>query len=112
MNYELYRGVVFDKHLLVTPWTVICVIGTLLFASRWLVQMYHSRLAGKPVTPRAFWVMSVAGSLMTLAYFALAQEVVGNGAMMGVLGNLFPSMIASYNLYLDLAHRRRNSQGE
>jgi lipid-A-disaccharide synthase-like uncharacterized protein len=41
--------------------------------------------------------MSVGGSLLLLAYFTW-----GKNDSVGILSNLFPVFIASYNLYLEL----------
>ena len=85
----------------VTLWKLIGYTGTLMFGGRWLVQFIASRRAGKPVIPRAFWYMSVVGSLMTLSYFLFSNKQ----DSVGVLGNLFPSFTALYSLYLDIKHR-------
>jgi lipid-A-disaccharide synthase-like uncharacterized protein len=90
-----------DIPVVVTPWKIYGLIGVALFSGRWLVQMYYSRQAGKPVTPRVFWVMSMAGSLILLTYFIFSPK---HRDMVGVLSNLFPSVIAAYNLYLDLRY--------
>jgi lipid-A-disaccharide synthase-like uncharacterized protein len=39
----------------------------------------------------------VTGSLLLLAYFTF-----GKNDSVGILSNLFPALIAGYNLYLDL----------
>ena len=85
----------------VTLWKLIGLTGALMFGGRWLVQFLASRRQGKPVIPRAFWYMSIVGSLMTLSYFLFSakQDAVG------VLQNLFPSFTAVYSLYLDIRHR-------
>jgi lipid-A-disaccharide synthase-like uncharacterized protein len=44
-----------------------------------------------------FWYMSVTGSVLLLAYFTF-----GKNDSVGILSNLFPALIAGYNLYLDL----------
>ena len=84
-----------------TPWKIIGLVGALMFAGRWLAQFIASKRMGKPVIPRAFWYMSIVGSLMTLSYFLFSakQDAVG------VLQNLFPSFTAIYSLYLDIRHR-------
>ena len=84
-----------------TPWKLIGFTGALMFGGRWLIQFIASKRHGKPVIPRAFWYMSIAGSLMTLSYFLFSakQDAVG------VLQNLFPSFTAAYSLYLDVRHR-------
>ena len=81
-------------------WKLIGLTGTLMFGGRWLVQFVASKRHGKPVIPRAFWYMSIVGSLMTLSYF-----VFGKNDAVGILGNLFPAFSASYSLYLDIKHR-------
>ena len=84
----------------VTGWKLIGYTGALMFGARWLVQFIATRRAGKPVIPRLFWYMSIAGSLMTLSYF-----VFGKNDAVGILQNLFPSFTACYSLYLDIRHR-------
>ena len=81
----------------ITPWKLVGYMGVALFAGRWLVQVYASRARGRPTLPRVFWYMSVTGSLLLLAYFTW-----GKNDSVGILSNLFPVFIASYNLYLDL----------
>ena len=87
--------------LVITPWKLIGYTGTLMFGGRWLVQFVASKRMGKPVIPRAFWYMSVVGSLMTLSYFLFSNKQ----DSVGVLGNLFPAFTALYSLYLDIKHR-------
>jgi len=84
-----------------SPWKLIGLAGALMFGGRWLVQLVASKRAGKPVMPRAFWYMSVVGSLMTLSYFVFSakQDAVG------VVQNLFPAFTALYSLRLDIKHR-------
>jgi len=83
-----------------TPWKIIGLVGALMFGGRWLVQFVASRRMGKPVIPRAFWYMSIVGSLMTLAYF-----IFGKNDAVGILQNLFPAFTALYSLGLDIKHR-------
>jgi lipid-A-disaccharide synthase-like uncharacterized protein len=80
-----------------SPWKLVGFLGVALFTGRWVVQLYVSRAAGRPTVPRMFWYMSVTGSLLLLAYFTF-----GKNDSVGVLSNLFPALIASYNLYLDI----------
>jgi lipid-A-disaccharide synthase-like uncharacterized protein len=85
----------------VTPWKLIGYTGALMFGGRWLVQFIASKREGKPVIPRAFWYMSVVGSLMTLSYFLFSAKQ----DSVGVLQNLFPAFTALYSLRLDIKHR-------
>lgn len=84
-----------------SPWKLIGLTGALMFGMRWLVQFVASRRAGKPVIPRLFWIMSLLGSVMTLAYFTLSQKQ----DAVGILQNLLPGFTAAYSLYLDVRHR-------
>jgi lipid-A-disaccharide synthase-like uncharacterized protein len=45
--------------------------------------------------------MSIAGSLLLLAYF-----IFGKNDSVGVVSFLLPTVVAVYNLYLDHHHRR------
>ena len=85
----------------ITLWKLVGYLGVTLFAGRWFVQVYYSRLHGKPVVPTVFWLMSISGSLLLLAYFTF-----GKNDSVGVLSNLFPAGVAGYNLVLDLRHKR------
>ncbi|MBB6094136.1 lipid-A-disaccharide synthase-like uncharacterized protein [Povalibacter uvarum] len=89
----------------ITPWKLIGYVGVLLFAGRWVVQVFATRRRGKPVIPRMFWVMSVTGSGLLLAYF-----IWGKNDSVGVLSNLFPMSVAVYNWMMDVRATRRESQ--
>lgn len=102
MNTPLYDFFFFGTHVVVTGWKIFGLIGVIMFTGRWLVQMYYSRKAGHPVTPRAFWFLSMAGSAMLLTYFIFSNKQ----DMVGIMSNLFPCFVAAYNLYLDLTHSR------
>jgi lipid-A-disaccharide synthase-like uncharacterized protein len=86
----------------VTPWKLIGYLGVFLFSARWLVQVWVSRRTQQVTIPRVFWYMSIAGSLLCLAYF-----VWGKNDSVGILAYLFPTLVSCYNLYLDVAGRRR-----
>lgn len=88
--------------IVITYWKLIGYAGMLMFTGRWLVQLIATRRHGRPVIPRAFWVMSLAGSAMLLSYF-----IWGKNDSVGILSNLFPASVACYNLILDVRHGRR-----
>jgi lipid-A-disaccharide synthase-like uncharacterized protein len=96
----------FGATLVITPWKIIGYVGVLLFAGRWFVQLWASRRSRKVVMPRLFWYMSITGSLMLLSYF-----IFGKNDSVGIMSNLFPFMIASYNLYLDFTHQAEQEVG-
>ena len=99
MNEQIVWMSGFGIHI--TPWKLIGLTGALMLGGRWLIQFIASRRHGKPVIPRAFWYMSIVGSLMTLSYFIFSSKQ----DAVGVLQNLFPSFTAVYSLYLDIKHR-------
>jgi lipid-A-disaccharide synthase-like uncharacterized protein len=84
--------------VLVTPWKLVGYFGTLLFAGRWVVQVFATRRHGRPAFPSLFWTMSMAGSALLLAYF-----IWGKNDSVGILSNLFPMGVALYNFMM---HRR------
>jgi lipid-A-disaccharide synthase-like uncharacterized protein len=89
----------------ITPWKLVGYLGVALFAGRWFVQLAYSKMHRRPVLPTAFWIMSITGSVLLLAYFTF-----GKNDSVGILSNLFPAFIAGYNLFLDLTHRRRRRE--
>ena len=51
-----------------TYWLYLGFVGQSLFASRFLVQWVASERKGESVIPIYFWYLSLAGSLILLAY--------------------------------------------
>jgi lipid-A-disaccharide synthase-like uncharacterized protein len=88
--------------VIVTPWKLVGYLGVLMFAGRWVVQVLAARKHQRPVIPRLFWSMSIAGSALLLAYF-----IFGKNDSVGVLSNLFPMGVAMYNWLLDVRASRR-----
>jgi lipid-A-disaccharide synthase-like uncharacterized protein len=87
----VYFGVV------ITPWKLVGLVGGLMFMARWIVQAWATKRAGRPTIPRAFWIISLAGSAMVTSYF-----IWGKNDAVGILTNLLPASVALYNLVLDL----------
>ncbi|HET6631373.1 MAG TPA: lipid-A-disaccharide synthase N-terminal domain-containing protein [Rhodanobacteraceae bacterium] len=81
-----------------TPWKIIGFAGVALFASRWFVQMYYTRKHKRVVMPMAFWWLSITGSAVLVLYF-----IFGKNDSVGLVSNLFPALVALYNLTV---HRR------
>ncbi|MDE1894241.1 MAG: lipid-A-disaccharide synthase N-terminal domain-containing protein [Xanthomonadaceae bacterium] len=107
----------FDTHLAqilhalqqfhLTPWKAVGYAGTLLFTSRWFVQLYYTRKYKRVVMPLAFWWLSVFGSALLLAYF-----IVGKNDSVGILSNFFPVFVSVYNLVIHLRHRKNAMTGD
>lgn len=85
----------------ITGWKLVGYLGVFLFAGRWFVQVIAAHSHGRPVIPRLFWIMSLSGSVLLLSYF-----IFGRNDSVGVLSNLFPALVALYNLMLDLKSER------
>ena len=91
----------------VTTGKLVGYCGVLLFSARWIIQMGASKVSGKPVLPRLFWYMSITGSICLLLYF-----VFGKNDSVGILSNVFPFVVALYNLALDSNHRKSAAKNE
>ena len=90
-----------------TPWKVVGFLGMAMFTSRWFVQVYATRKHKRVVMPLSFWVLSVCGSVLLLAYF-----IVGKNDSVGILSNLFPVFVSVYNLAMHLRHHRNSTTGD
>lgn len=74
---------------------VICgLMGQIIFTARFVVQWIASERAGKSVTPRSFWHLSIGGSLILLGYAIYRRDVVI------ILGQAFGSFVYFRNLVL------------
>ena len=49
-------------------WTIVGWMGNVVFTSRFVVQWYATERKGQVVVPAIFWILSLAGSLLMLAY--------------------------------------------
>lgn len=87
MNHDLIFGL--------TGWHLVGLLGSVLFSARWILQIYSSRAARRPVVTRGFWFMSIAGNCLILSYF-----IFGKIDLVGIISNLFPLGVALYNLSL------------
>ena len=90
----------------ITPWKIVGFLGMAMFTSRWFVQVYATRKHKRVTMPLSFWVLSVCGSVLLLAYF-----IVGKNDSVGILSNLFPVVVSVYNLTVHLRHRDGTTPG-
>jgi lipid-A-disaccharide synthase-like uncharacterized protein len=75
-------------------WLTIGLVGQAAFAGRFLVQWIASERAKESVVPAAFWILSILGSLILLAYAIHRADPVF------ILGQSFGFLIYSRNLML------------
>lgn len=101
IQHELVQLLAALRAFELTPWKAIGFLGSLMFTSRWFVQLYYTRKHKRVVMPLAFWWLSVSGSALLLAYF-----VFGKNDSVGILSNFFPAFVSVYNLFVHMRHQR------
>lgn len=85
---DFFQHAVIDK---LDFWLVFGLLAQLVFASRFLVQWISSERAGRVVIPRSFWILSLVGSTMTIAYGIARAElpvIIGQFAWIIYIRNL------------------------
>ena len=55
-------------------WEIVGWMGTAIFSTRFFVQWYATEKKKRVVVPLVFWWLSLAGSLMLLAYAIFSQH--------------------------------------
>ncbi len=76
------------------PWALVGWAGQVVFSSRFIVQWVASERQKRSVIPVSFWYLSMAGSLLLLAYgFYVKQPVY-------IAGYLFNCVVYVRNLHL------------
>ncbi len=75
------------------PWKIVGLTGGLLFGLRWFFQAWHSKKTGSSIVPMSFWVISIAGSAMQLAYFVGYRF-----DSVGFVATFPPTLVSIYNL--------------
>jgi lipid-A-disaccharide synthase-like uncharacterized protein len=81
-------------------WLAIGLLGQTLFSMRFLVQWVASERRGRSILPVTFWYLSIAGSLVLLAYALHRRDIVFT------LGQAGGVLIYARNLQLMRAVRR------
>jgi lipid-A-disaccharide synthase-like uncharacterized protein len=77
-----------------TFWLVVGFAGQAIFSARFVVQWIASEREGRSVVPLPFWLLSIAGSLVLLAYAVHRRDPVF------VLGQVTGLFIYLRNLHL------------
>jgi lipid-A-disaccharide synthase-like uncharacterized protein len=81
-------------------WVLLGFVAQALFTARFLVQWIASERAGKSVVPLAFWLFSIGGGLLLLAYALYRRDPVF------IAGQAFGSFVYLRNLYFVMRDRR------
>jgi lipid-A-disaccharide synthase-like uncharacterized protein len=81
-------------------WTMLGLVGTTIFGSRFVVQWLYSERQGRLVVPAIFWYLSFWGSVITLIYAFHVDK------LPFILSNLFLPFLYARNLSLLRRGRR------
>src|SRR5215210_9327946 len=92
--------------IVINPWKIVGLSGSVVFGLRFIIQWVASERAKKSVIPFGFWECSALGSLLTLSYFAFYQK-----DSVGVVQNLLPLPIYLRNLYFRYSHKTPKHPG-
>ncbi len=99
----------FSKHLIdllseINTWVIIGFIGQFMFTMRFVVQWIASEKAQKSVIPTAFWIFSILGGTIVLAYAIHKEDPVF------ILGQGAGLLIYFRNLYFVIRNRNAEPQ--
>ena len=81
-------------------WLVLGFAAQALFTMRFLVQWIASERAGHSVIPLAFWIFSIGGGVLLLAYALYRRDAVF------IAGQAFGVFVYLRNLYFVLRDRK------
>jgi lipid-A-disaccharide synthase-like uncharacterized protein len=81
-------------------WVLLGFTAQGFFTARFVVQWIASERAGKSVIPLAFWLFSIGGGLLLLAYALYRRDAVF------IAGQAFGVFVYLRNLYFVLRERR------
>ncbi|BFI96572.1 MAG: hypothetical protein RSP_20820 [Rhodanobacter sp.] len=107
MSHALSHALQALQQFQLTPWKAVGLLGSVMFTSRWFVQLYYTRKLKRVVMPLSFWWLSVTGSALLLAYFTI-----GKNDSVGIISNFFPAFVSVYNLWVHLRHHKNNLTGD
>jgi lipid-A-disaccharide synthase-like uncharacterized protein len=88
-----------------TFWLVLGFLAQAMFSARFLVQWLASERAKKSIVPVPFWHLSIAGSVLLLAYAVYRKDPVF------IVGQSAGIFIYSRNLFLIYRERKISQAG-
>lgn len=84
-------------------WLILGFFGQLVFAGRFIVQWIVSEKKKQSIIPIAFWWLSLAGSLLLLAYSIHRKDLVF------ILGQSMGFIVYTRNLQMVLSKRKQEN---
>lgn len=85
-------------------WVLLGFVAQAFFTARFAVQWIASERAGRSVVPLAFWLLSIGGGLLLLAYALYRRDPVF------IAGQSFGVFVYFRNLYFVLRERSQAAQ--
>jgi len=82
-------------------WLIIGLLGQTLFLMRFLVQWIYSELKKESIIPFSFWIFSLIGSAILLAYAIYRKDIVF------ILGQSFGGIVYIRNICLILKKKKK-----
>jgi lipid-A-disaccharide synthase-like uncharacterized protein len=82
-------------------WAAVGFCGSVIWTSRFIVQWWISERQGRATMPAEFWIMSIVGNILLLAYSIYRRDIVF------ILGQSIGYIVYSRNLYLIYRARKR-----
>nr|WP_218572364.1 lipid-A-disaccharide synthase N-terminal domain-containing protein [Pseudomonas sp. SCB32] len=79
------------------------MVGQVLFTGRFVLQLWFSERAGRPVNPIHFWYLSMAGSVLLFSYAVAQRDPII------ILGQSFGIVVYLRNL--SLIRRQAETEG-
>ncbi len=87
----------------IPAWLIVFgVVGQFTFTLRFIYQWWYSRKAGESVLPVMFWIISITGSAMIIAYAVIRHDPVL------VLGQATGFVVYARNIMIDHQSGRKN----
>jgi len=81
-------------------WVLLGFVAQFMFTMRFVVQWIASERAGHSVIPTAFWIFSILGGALLLAYALYRKDAVF------IAGQAFSFFVYARNLYFVMRDRR------
>jgi len=85
-------------------WVLLGFIAQAFFTARFAVQWIASERAGRSVVPISFWLLSIGGGALLLAYALYRRDPVF------IAGQAFGVFVYGRNLYFVLRERRETAE--
>lgn len=98
---EFFKGAITEQIVKDPVWTIVALVGQIVFAGRFILQWIVSEYKRKSHVPTAFWFISLLGSLILLSYSIHLKNLIF------MLGFSLSTFIYLRNLHLIYKHAKK-----